>query len=72
MEAQLHHLHRVQVLVLPHPLSHLRHPRGSALGLPLRLHLVLSYLGRGALHQELPDRVTVHQSYLLPLHPDLL
>lgn len=72
VEAQLHHLHRVQVLVLPHPVRCLRHPCGSPLGLPVRLHLLLPHLGSGALHQELPDRVAVHQPHLLPLHPDLL
>lgn len=72
LEAQLHNLHCVQVLVLPHPVSHLWNPRGAALGLPVCLHLLLPHLGRGALHQELSDRITVHQPHLLALHPDLL
>lgn len=72
VETQLHHLHCVQVLVLPRPVGHLRHPRRSALGFPVCLHLLLPHLGRGSLHQELPDWVPVHQPHLLPLHPDLL
>lgn len=72
VEAQLHHLYRVQILVLPHSVCCLWHPGGSALGLPVRLHLVLSHLGCGSLHQELPDWVAVRQPHLLPLHSDLL
>lgn len=36
------------------------------------MHLLLPHLGCGSLHQELSDRVAVHQPHLLSLHPDLL
>lgn len=72
METQLHHLHRVKVLVLPHLVRSLWYPRGSALGLPVCVHFLLPHLGCGSLHQELSDWVAVHQPHLLSLHPDLL
>lgn len=72
VEAQLHHLHCFQVLVLSHLICCLWHPCCSALGLPVCVHLLLPHLGCGSLHQELFDWITVHRPYLLSLHPDLL
>lgn len=72
VEAQLHNLHCIQVLVLPHLVCYLRYPCCSALGLPVCLHLLLPHLGCGSLHQKLPDRVAVYQPHLLSLHSDLL
>lgn len=72
VETQLHHLHCVKVLVLPHLVCYLWHPCCSALGLPVCMHILLPHLGCGSLHQELSDWVSVHQPHLLSLHPDLL
>lgn len=72
METQLHHLHCVKVLVLPHPVCYLWYPCFSALGLPVCMHLLLPHLGCGPLHQELPDWVAVRQPHLFSLHSDLL
>lgn len=72
VEAQLHNLHCVQVLVLPHLVCCLWYPCCSALGLPVCLHLLLPHLGCGSLHQELSDWVAVRQPHLFSLHPDLL
>lgn len=72
VESQLHHLHHLQVLVLPHTVCHLWYPSGAVVGLLLRLHLFLPHLGCHALHQELPDWNPVSESNLLALHPHVL